>query len=670
MTYNKQTTNFDIASNMQHAIILYQNGELKLAESLCNQILNKQSMHFHALYLASVIAIQNGQTLRGIDLISKAIKIDSNHAGAFTNLGDALGDLKQYEEALANYERALQIEPDFAEALNNYGVALENMNRYEEALTSYERALFIKPDFTEAHNNKGNALKGLFRLKEALSSYECALKLQPDYADALNNHGNALFMLNRHEDAVKSFARLITINPDFDYAIGNLFHSQLHYCDWTYYRENSDKIITSINRGKRTNLPFSFLTISHSPEDQLKCARIHIADRYPEFNSTKWTGKHYQHDKIRLAYVSADFREHAMTYLMVGLFETHDRNLFETIAISFCPEEMSPTGQRLKSAFNQFIDASTMCDVEVAKLIRELEIDIAIDLLGFTQGHRTSVFSLRPAPIQVNYLGYPGTMGANYIDYILADRHVIPPEHQACYSEKVIYLPDTYQVNDSRRIIAEQTPSREIAMLPEKGFVFCCFNSNYKITPEIFDIWMRLLNKVEGSIIWLMGCSAVARLNLKREAKQRGVTAKRLIFAPQMKHDEHLARLRLADLFLDTLPYNAHTTASDALWAGLPVLTCTGNTFAGRVAGSLLKAIGLPELITDNLKDYEELALKLATTPELLLAIKTRLSQNRLSHPLFNTKIFCRNIEEAYKTMWQQVQQGNKPVSFTVQPTK
>jgi len=661
-------SNSTITLNLQQAIVHYQDGEFEHAVSLCNKILHEQTEHFGALYLMGVIALQSGLTLSGIDYISKAIIINPNHAGAFVNLGDALGNLKRYEEALTNYERALKIRPDFAEAHNNCGATFEDMYRYEDALACYERALKIKPDFAEAYNNKGNALRGLYRLEEALGAYERAIQLKPDYADAFNNHGNALMVLNRHEQASKSFARLINLNPDFDYALGNMFHAQLHCCKWTHYRQYADKISCSINKGKRADLPFSFLTISHSPADQLKCASIRIADKYPVSPTPLWTGQRYKHNKIRVAYVSADFREHATSHLMVGLFEKHNRDQFETIAISLSPEDKSRTGQRIKAAFDQFIDVNRKNDYEIAKLIRELEVDIAVDLLGFTQGNRTAVFAHRPAPIQVNYLGYPGTMGTEYIDYILADRHIIPPDHQAFYTEKVIYLPDTYQVNDSKRVIAERTPSREEAMLPELGFVFCCFNTNYKISPEVFDIWMSLLNKVEGSVLWLMGCSAAARLNLKRETEQRGVSAKRIVFAPRMNHDEHLARQRLADLFLDTLPYNAHTTASDALWAGLPVLTCTGNTFAGRVAGSLLSAVGLPELITSSLEEYENMALNLAKTPNMLLDIKTKLSQNRNNHPLFDTSRFCRHVESAYITMWQRYQSGEPPTSFAIQP--
>jgi predicted O-linked N-acetylglucosamine transferase (SPINDLY family) len=661
-----QPSNQAIVSWLRQAISLYSNGEMGKAATLCNMILTKQPNNFDALYLIGIIYLEQGKTKSAIDYISSAAGINGNHARLLVALGDAFAEMEQYEDAVASYERAIKNNPDLAEAFNNCGTALENLHRYENALTKYEQSIKINPSFAVAHCNKGNVLRSLHRLGEALASYERAVQLKPDYLCALNNYGNALMLLNRHEEAADVFSKLMSLAPEYDYAVGNLFHSQLHCCNWSNYTQILEKIIQLTQKGKPVSLPFAFLAISNSPSDQLKCAQTHINNKYPLSPSPLSSGKRYKHGKIRLAYISADFREHAVSYLMVGLFEKHDKDKFETIAISLCPEENSPTRQRVKIAFSQFIDASQMNDAEIAQLLRTMEVDIAIDLLGFTQGHRTKVFSSRSAPIQVNFLGYPGTMGASYVDYIIADGLVIPPDHQKYYIEKVVYIPNTYQVNDSTRVIAEQTTSREDAMLPKTGFVFCCFNSNYKISPDIFDTWMRLLIKVDGSVLWLMECSATARLNLKREAVVRGIETKRLIFAPKMKHDEHLARQRLADLFLDTLPYNAHTTASDALLAGLPILTCTGNTFAGRVATSLLSAVGLPELITKDLQEYEELAFKLATTPDLISAIKVKLSQNLNSFPLFDTGLFCTHIESAYVTMLQRYQQGELPMSFKV----
>jgi predicted O-linked N-acetylglucosamine transferase (SPINDLY family) len=357
-----------------------------------------------------------------------------------------------------------------------------------------------------------------------------------------------------------------------------------------------------------------------------------------------------------------------MAYCLAGLFEMHDSARFETIAVSLGPDAPGKTRSRLEGAFERFIDVYSKSDREVAQLLRDLEIDIAVDLMGFTAGSRTRIFAFRAAPVQVSYLGYPGTMGAEYIDYILADRIVIPEPHHPYYTEKVVYLPDTYQVNDSKRVIADRTPARAAAGLPEEGFVFCSFNNNYKISPPLFDVWMRLLDKVTGSVLWLYESNAAAMRNLKKEAADRGIAPERLVFAPKIKIEDYLARHRLADLALDTLPYNGHGTTSDALWAGLPVLTCLGTTFAGRVAASVLNAIGLPELITHSLEEYEALALELATNGKRLADIKSKLARNRGTYPLFDTDRFRRHIEAAYTTMWERHQRGEPPASFAVAP--
>jgi predicted O-linked N-acetylglucosamine transferase (SPINDLY family) len=367
-----------------------------------------------------------------------------------------------------------------------------------------------------------------------------------------------------------------------------------------------------------------------------------------------------------LAYLSADFHDHPTAYLMAELFERHDRNKFEILGISSGPDRRSEMRSRLIAAFDRFVDVRRVSDLEAARLLRDAEVDIAIDLKGFTQNCRPNILAHRPAPIQVNYLGYPGTLGAEYIDYILADEFVIPGDHQIHYSEKVVYLPGCYQVNDTKRKIAERTPARAEVGLPEQGFVFCCFNNSFKLTPRIFDIWMRLLSRIDNSVLWLLQGSATAESNLRREAQARDIDPSRLIFAPRMKLEKHLARHRLADLFLDTLPYNAHTTASDALWTGLPVVTCAGTTFAGRVAGSLLQAVGLPELVTTTLEDYEALALRMATDQGLLRESKEKLARNRLTAPLFDSERFRVHIETAYTTMRDIHQRGEESKAFAV----
>jgi predicted O-linked N-acetylglucosamine transferase (SPINDLY family) len=523
-----------------------------------------------------------------------------------------------------------------------------------------------RPDHVEALNCRGNALLELGRSEEALASYDRALAVRPDYTDALNNRTDALRALGRREELVEGYRRLLSAAPDYDYARGFLLGAQLQCCEWAEYDGSTARVSDDVRAGKRSIAPFDFLVISESADDQLRCARAFAADKHPVGAQPVWRGELYSHGRIRLAYLSGDLRNHAVAYLIAGLFEAHDRTRFEITALSFGPGGTDEMGKRLVPAFDRFVNIGQKSDREVALLLRELEIDIAVDLQGYTKGCRPGILAQRAAPVQVNYLGYPGTMGAPYMDYIIGDQMVIPPEQHSCYSEKVVYLPDCYQANDSRRGIAPRMPTRAQAGLPEEGFVFCCFNNNHKINPRVFGIWMRLLQEVEESAIWLLEDNPVAARNLRREAERRGVAPQRVVFAPRVKMEEHLARQRLADLFLDTLPYNAHVTASDALWTGLPVLTRLGQTFAGRVAASLLTAAGLPELITHSWEDYEALALALARDPMRLADIKARLARNRSTCALFDTDRYRRRIEAAYITMWERAQRGEPAAGFAV----
>jgi predicted O-linked N-acetylglucosamine transferase (SPINDLY family) len=408
------------------------------------------------------------------------------------------------------------------------------------------------------------------------------------------------------------------------------------------------------------------LAASSSAAEQLQCAKTFALHKHPLSSRPLWRGERYQHDRIRMGYVSGEFREHATSYLVAELLELHDRSRFEVFAISTGAHDQSPMTGRIAHACEHFLDVSAQPDREAASLLRNHEIDILIDLNGYFGHARTDIFAARAAPVQVNYLGFPGTMGAEYMDYIVADRHVIPEDQRQYFTEHVVYLPDTYQANDSKRKISVQARTRAEAGLPEHGFVFCCFNNNHKIMPGMFDIWMRLLQQVEGSVLWLLEGNAMVSANLRREAQRRNVAPHRIVFAPRMKLGDHLARHRLADLFLDTLPHNAHTTASDALWVGVPVLTCVGTTFAGRVAGSLLNAAGMPELITTSLEDYEALALKLARDGKLRAGIKSKLARNRATCPLFDTDRFRRHIESAYIMMWDRFQRGEPAASLSV----
>jgi len=597
----------------------------------------------------------------------RALAVKPDYPEALYNRGNALRKLDRREEAIASYDRALAINPNYVQALNDRGEVLTELNRHVAALQSFTRAVAIKPDYVQALNNHGNALQALKRYEDSLASYGCALALKPDFAEALNNRGNALSALRRYDEAIGDSERLLRLDPNHKYLRGKLLHSKMHCCLWDGFPETVAQIAADVQAGIQSVVPFDLFPVSDSPADQLRCSRDFVRRQYPPSPSPLWRGERYRHDRIRIAYLSADFHAHATAYLAARLFERHDRSRFETFGISFGPEIPSETRTRLKSAFEHFFDVRETSDRDVAKMLREFEIDIAVDLKGFTEHSRTGIFALRAAPIQVNYLGYPGTMGADYIDYIVADRIVIPEDQRRYYAEKVVYLPGSYQVNDSTRRIAERTPARSELGLPETGFIFCSLNNTYKITPSMFDLWMRLLKQVDGSVLWLLEGNTAAPANLRREAEKRGVAPERLIFAPYMKLEDHLARHRVANLFLDTLPCNAHTTASDALWAGLPIVTCFGTTFGGRVAGSLLHAAGLPELITTSLDEYEALALTLAKDPDALAAIKSKLARNRDTCPLFDTDRFRRHIENAYRAMWEWHQRGETPDHFSVE---
>ena len=629
----------------------------------------------------------------------KAIALRPRETGAWLNRGNALTALRRHEKALRSYDQAVAIAPGFAPLHLKRGLALLALRRDHEALASLETALKLDPQNAETHFRRGDVLLALARDEDALTSFDAALALKPDYVDAmvsrglafrsrgnllsareaydaalalkpdcveaLVNRGTVLFEASCHEAAVADYERALVLNPDLPYVIGSLAHYRMHCCEWQGLERVRQTITAGVKAGKPVMQPWIHLTFCESPEEQLQCARSWTA-RERSGAGPLWRGERYRHKKIRVAYLSADFHAHTTMFLMAGVFEQHDRSRFETMAISYGPEEDSPMRARLKRAFGRFLDVRGNSDVEIASQLRESEVDIAVDLKGYTQYGRTGILSCRPAPVQAQYLGYPGTMGTEDIDYILADRILIPDTDDAHYAEKVARLPDSYQANDSERRAADETPTRAALGLPEHAFVFASFNSVYKITPEAFALWLRILRQVEGSVLWLFADNPTAMRNLKRLTEAAGIAAERLIFAPRADHSRHLARLPLADLFLDTFPCNAHTTASDALWAGLPLLTLKGETFAGRVAASLLSAMGLGELIADSGQAYEAMAVRLAREPPLLAAIRTKLDRNRATTPLFDTKRFTRHLEAAYRRMWERAESGLEPESFTV----
>lgn len=641
-----------------------------------------------------------GRSEEALIALQSAIKLSDKHAGAYSNMGNVLQDLRRHDEAVLALDQAILLNPRNPDALSNRGVALTELGRFEEALESYrlalnldpgaadiysnrgltyramrldekaltdfETAITLNPDFAEAHSNRGNALQELKLLELAIESYDKAIALRPDYADAFFNRGNALQGLKQPAAAKEAYARALQIDPAYEYLAGIFLLSKMTLAEWDGVQAGVSEMEAAVLKGRRASPPFPVLALTDSPAVQKAAAETWVRNRFPKRDQLGPLEPWPPHQKLKIGYFSADFHNHATTYLMAELFEAHDRDQFELVGFSFGPDKNDEMRRRTSMAFDQFIDVRSLSDAEIASLARSMEIDIAVDLKGFTENARLGVFAHGCAPIQVNYLGNPSTLGAPYIDYIIADHTLIPPESRDFYTEKVVCLPHSYQVNDSTRKISDRVFTRSELGLPEEGFVFCCFNNGYKITPQMFDIWMRLLNDIDGSVLWLLSDLPEAMANLRREAEMRGVSADRLVFAGRIPLPEHLARHTAADLFLDTLPCNAHTTTSDALWAGLPVLTCLGQGFAGRVAGSLLRAMDLDELVTTTLEDYEAVARRLATHRSDLMALKTKLAGARTTSPLFKASVFARHIEAAFLNMDQRRRAGLAPDHFDI----
>jgi predicted O-linked N-acetylglucosamine transferase (SPINDLY family) len=595
-----------------------------------------------------------------------AIKLEADNGTYYRNLGKALLQLQDFDAALSSFSRALRLRPNDFKIADDCGYALMGLRQFAEALACFEFSLRQRPDDSDSLHNRALALMQLRRYAEAIASFDRAVEIDPSFALGWHSKGVALRELGHPERGAECFAKTLQLSSQFDYALGNLRYSRLSGCDWTDDERTVSAIVDAVGNGEKADLPCSFLSVTDCAQAQLQCARTYAMHEAAPIAINGYTGPRFEHRRIRLGYVSGDFCEHPLAYLMAGVFEHHDKSRFETVAIALRPEDSSHYGRRIRSAFEHYIDVSALSDAKAVARIRELEIDILVDLAGYTDGARSGIFARRPAPVQVNYLGFPGTLGAPYIDYLIADEFLIPPSARHHYTEQVVYLPECFQANDDRRPLSSQLASRAIAGLPDSLVVLCCFNNGYKLNRALFDVWMRLLHAAPSSVLWLVANSEQVRRNLRCEAKLKGIGPERLVFAERLPYAQHLARLGLADLFLDTMPFNGGATVSDALWAGLPVLTCTGRALAARMAGSLLNSVGLPELICASLKQYEECALQLLSEPSRLRAIRDRLAQRRQSASLFNTARFTAHLESAYAQMHSAYQRQCPPTHFAV----
>jgi predicted O-linked N-acetylglucosamine transferase (SPINDLY family) len=577
-----------------------------------------------------------------------------------------LRELGRQQDALAGYDQAIIQNAANADLYADRGDILAALEKHDDALASYGRAIEINPLHADALIGRSEILGRRMQHEEALADLNRALSIVTDNFRGLFMRGRVLTNLQRYRDAGADFERALLLRPEHPYLQGSILECKLNCCDWRTIEQERAALGAAVCAGQRVTRPIVNIIVSDSPEIQLQCAKLWIQNEFATTPAPLWSGERYQHGRVRVGYLAPEFGYNPVATQMAGVFENHDKSRFEIALFPFGRAYGSEMRSRIESACERIIDIHTMSDGEAARHLRSMEIDILVDFAGLSGSNRTGVLALRPAPIQVSYL-FPGTTGADFIDYFIADRVVIPESHRRHYSENVVYLPDTFMPNDSKRPIGTRKPTRSELGLPADGFVFCCFNNSFKYTPEMFDVWMRLLRSVEKSVLWLPQFNEAVVENLRKEAEQRGVSAERLLFARFVASPaEHLARLQVADLFLDTLPYNAHATACDALWVGLPVVTCIGSTFAGRVAASLVRAVGLTDLVTRTLEEYEALALRLATDRSLLADVKATLARNRSSYPLFDTARLTRNLEAAYDTMWQRSQSAQKPMAFDV----
>jgi protein O-GlcNAc transferase len=655
-----------VNAHLQRANVLAKLARFAAAVEACDRALAIKPAEADALVIKARALCEMGRPGDALACCEAALAVSSASVDALVVRGVALGTLGRLEDSLASLDRALSIKPDSVDALANRGKTLNALGDYAGARQCLNLALTHKPDNVVALINCGVANFELQKIPEALDWFDRAVAADPESADAHCSRGLALNNLRRYGEAIESFERARALDRGDSRVLGELAKAYGYVCDWPGLEKITGELIGQVGRSPID--PFLLLSIDCSPEQQLACAQRWLAEvigpRRNQVDARSPAGV----EKIRIAYLSADFRAHPTSYLLADLIERHDRNRFEVIGVSFGVDDGSEMRRRMETAFDRFHDATNESDLGIARLLHDSGVDIAIDLMGHTQFARLGVLAYRPAPIQVNFLGFPGTTGAGFMDYMVADKVVLPPEEQQCYSERIVYLPGCYQVTDAKRQIGRSPMSRAEAGLPDAGFVYCSFNNSFKLTPRIFDVWMRLLHAAEGSVLWLLASSDLAMANLRREAAARGIDPQRLVFAPRMAPAEHLARHRMADLFLDTVPCNAHTTASDALWAGLPMVTLKGETFTGRVAASLLHAVGLPELVTNSLEEYGALARSLSSNRVLLAAIRQKLQDNLRTAPLFDTDRYRRHIEQAYTTMIDIWRRGENPRSFSVEP--
>ncbi|MDC1015743.1 tetratricopeptide repeat protein [Candidatus Thioglobus sp.] len=640
--------------------------EFDLAIHSFNQAIGLNPKYAEAYNNLGILYRDLGKADKAFESYKEALKILPDYDEAHNNLGILFMDFGQIDRAIDSYQNAIQANEDFIEAINNLGIALMDLGEIDQSINYYHKAISIDPKFALTYNNLGIAYKRNKNLDAALKCLEKAIALDPKYTDAFSNYGNLLTTMDNFEEAQNKYQSAYEIDPNINYILGNLIHTKMHLCIWDDFSKNLSKLKNQINAGQKRIDAFSFMALIDDPKLQKKVSKIYSNDKFPKSDLLPQI-KHYpKHKKIRIGYFSGDFREHPVSTLTAGLYENHDRDFFEIHAFSYGPDTNDEMNLRIKAGVDYFHEVQMKPHKDIALLSRSLEIDIAVDLGGYTAGAKTDIFAMSAAPIQLSYIGFLGTMGADYYDYLISDITIIPEDSQKYYSEKIIYLP-YFQANDSKQTYSIRNYSREDIGLPEKGFVFCCFNNTYKFTPSSFDSWCRILKAVNNSVLLLYASNKAAEKNLTKEIAQRGIDSKRIIFGEHLPLEEYLGRYRVVDLFLDTNPYNAGTTSSDAMRMGLPVITLQGKSFSSRMGASILKAINMPELIASNQNEYESMAIELATNSKKMKEVKEKLSNNIKTAPLFNTALFTKHLESAYKTIYERHHDGLRPEHIYVE---
>lgn len=689
------------AALLNRALELHRAGRLDDAAAIYQQLLTDNPGHADAAHLLGLVRFRNNDVDSAIRLIRDAVEHDPDNPIYHANLGNVLKDAGRLTDAIAAYRRALALHPGYAEIHNNLGYALQASGMIEEGIGHYRKAITLRPADYRAHYNLGNALFLIGKSEEAIAAFREAATLNPQFANTWDHLGTVLQRLGRHAEAEACFRRWIQIDPDsadafhalalelqqqglvaeaFDCyqraialrpdflpAVASALWLAQKLCDWTATAAYSELVLRRAAEQPEGPSPFQLFSLPGASRALLlAAARSHAATIAPTERMRQHIARFERPSRMRLGYLSSDFHGHPIAYLTAELFELHDRDRFEVFLFSYGPDDGSAIRQRLKAGCDHFIDVSAVSNDAAAQRIYDERIQVLVDLMGYTADARPHIAAHRPAPIQINWLGFPGSMGADWIDYLIADPCIVPQEHDADYAEKVVRLPHCYQPNDRKRPSGIAGLSRSACGLSETDFVFCCFNQSYKIEPGLFALWMRVLSGVPNSVLWLLDDVQRSKANLREEAVRHGVSPERLVFAPVRPLAEHLARYALADLVLDTFPYTSHTTGSDALWAGCPMITVMGETFASRVAASLLLNVGLKQLIASSFAEYEALALDLARDRPRLEALRRHLRAQRDTAPLFDSPRFTRGLEVAYRRMWVQFAEGNAPQAFTV----